>query len=466
MIAHETTGLSYHSLTIDQPEDLLFGTAPHPLETRRGLLIGGGTVYPELNFTLPPMQINADSMPKVCTHYRQIIEGALNRAVELEAPGVVIEFETLPPMTENPAWGMEVVHILLEGMEKAYEQQGLKSVFRMTPNDNREFERPPVMRSGRYLDAMLELFEQSAAAGSELLSIESVGGKELHDDALVMGDLGMVVYSLCVLGVRDMRFLWSQINEIAEKHKVHGAGDTACGFGNTAMVLAEQKMIPRVFAAVVRAISAVRSLVAYECGAVGPGKDCGYENPILKAITGFPMAMEGKSAAGAHLSPMGNLAAATCDTWSNESIQNIKLLGGMAPTCFMEQLIYDCRLMNESTKESRQTALSLQSLLVKSDIYRDPQAFIIAPENAIALAQTLVDADNHYSAGVAVGLKAVELMKEAHEAGQLKIPDNEINWLDLMEESLELLPPDESEFIEEQLEEADTSKFIPASYGL
>jgi len=50
------------------------------------------------------------------------------------------------------------------------------------------------------------------------------------------------------------------------------------------LVLAEQQMIPRVFAAVVRAVSAVRSLVAYECGAVGPGRDCGYENPFLKPI--------------------------------------------------------------------------------------------------------------------------------------------------------------------------------------
>lgn len=466
MTNHEVNGLSYHSLVIDRPENLLFGTAPHPLKTKRGMLIGGGTVYPELNFTLPQMQINADTMPKVCGQYRQIIEGALRRAVELEAPGVVIEFETLPPMTEHPAWGMEIVHILLEGMQKFYDEEGLKSVFRMTPNDNREFERPPRMREGPYLDAMLELFDQSAAAGSELLSIESVGGKELHDDALVMGDVGMVVFSLCILGVRDMQFLWSAIKEITDRHNVHCAGDTACGFGNTAMVLAEQKMIPRVFAAVVRAISAVRSLVAYECGAVGPGKDCGYENPILKAITGYPMAMEGKSSACAHLSPMGNLAAATCDTWSNESVQNIKLLGGMAPTCFMEQLIYDCRLLNESTKESPQAARSLQSLLVKSDIYRDPQAFIIAPEIAIPLAQAIVDSDNHYRAGVAVGLKAVELMREAYEAGKLKIADNEVNWLDLLEESLEMLPAEEGSFIEQQLAEADPTKFIPASYGL
>lgn len=123
---------------------------------------------------------------------------------------VVIEFETLPPMTEHPAWGLEIAKVLLDGMQTEQDRSGLKSVLRMTPNDNREFERPPLMRRGRYWDAMLELFESSAAAGAELLSIESVGGK-----------------------------------------------------------------------------------------------DCGYENPILKAITGYPMAMEGKTSACAHFSPMG-----------------------------------------------------------------------------------------------------------------------------------------------------------------
>jgi methanol---5-hydroxybenzimidazolylcobamide Co-methyltransferase len=61
------------------------------------------------------------------------------------------------------------------------------------------------------------------------------------------------------------------------------------------------------------------------CAAVGPGKDCGYENPILKAITGFPMAMEGKTSACAHLSPLGNIAAAMCNTWSQACGQLSKL---------------------------------------------------------------------------------------------------------------------------------------------
>jgi methanol--5-hydroxybenzimidazolylcobamide Co-methyltransferase len=458
--------MKFASLAVNDPAELIFGQAPHPVSTRSGMSIGGGTVYPELNFTLPPISIEEATLPEVYRNYEQIIAGALRRAADLEVPGVVIEFETLPPMTEHPAWGLHIVNILLEGMAKERDRSGLKSVLRMTPNDNREFERPPLMRRGRYWEAMLELFDGSAAAGAELLSIESVGGKELHDDALVNGDLPASIFSLCILGERDMRFLWTHLQTIADKHGVKCAGDTACGFGNTAMVLAEQRMIPRVFAAVVRAVTAVRSLVAYECGAVGPGKDCGYENPILKAITGFPMAMEGKTSACAHLSPMGNLAAACCDTWSNESVQNIKLLGGMAPTCYMEQLAYDCRLMNRASAEGPESARHLQRWLVDSDAALDPQAFIISPQSSIELAKTIVASDSAYHAGVAVARRAIELMKHASAAGQLKIAGNEADWLDSMTEALDELPVSEEEFISAQLAVADSSKFLPGEYGL
>ena len=458
--------MHYKSLAISDPLELTFGLAPKPVTTKSGMVIGGGTVYPELNFTLPPMTIDAGTMPEVRRNYEQIIEGALRRAADLEAPGVVIEFETLPPMTEHPQWGLDIAKILLEGMQREKDRSGLKSVLRMTPNDNREFERPPLMRRGRYWEAMLELFEGSAAAGAELLSIESVGGKELHDEALVNGDLPASIFSLCILGERDMRFLWTHLQKIADRHGVKCAGDTACGFGNTAMVLAEQKMIPRVFAAVVRAVTAVRSLVAYECGAVGPGKDCGYENPILKAITGFPMAMEGKTSACAHLSPMGNLAAACCDTWSNESVQNIKLLGGMAPTCYMEQLAYDCRLMNTARSHGKASAQQLQRWLVESDVATDPQAFIMSPESSVALAKTIVACDSHYHAGVAAARKAVELLRNAHDQGKVRIAPNEVIWFDTLQDALDELPESESEFIGQQLALADRSKFLPAEYGL
>jgi methanol---5-hydroxybenzimidazolylcobamide Co-methyltransferase len=456
----------YKSLAIADPADLRFGVSPRPLTTQRGLIIGGGTVYPELNFTLPPMFVNEHTMEEVRQHYRGIVAGACRRAVELEVPGLVIEFETLPPMTENPEWAVELTRILLDSMAEAHDKHGLKSVLRITPNDTREMERPPRMRTGKLCEAMFQTFEGCAAAGAELLSIESVGGKEVHDDALMNGDIRGVIFALTIMGARDMRWLWNELGGIAKRHGVHCAGDTACGFGNTAMVMAEQRMIPRVFAAVVRAISAVRTLVCYEAGAVGPGKDCGYENPILKAITGFPMAMEGKTAACAHLSPLGNIAAATCDTWSNESVQNIKLLGGMAPTCYLEQLIYDCRLMNQALADGRDAALQLRKWLVKSDAALDPQAFVLTPESSIAIAQAIVSAPNEYAAGRAAGLTAVKRITDAYAEGLLKVHPREVAWLDRMQRSIEAMPDKEADFISEMQAELDTTKFVAADYGL
>jgi methanol--5-hydroxybenzimidazolylcobamide Co-methyltransferase len=456
----------FNSLAIGDPNELRFGVAPRSLRTRHGLILGGGGVYPELNFTLPMMSIDASSMPRVLEQYRQMITGALARAVELEPPGLVVEFETLPPMTQVPQWGIDVTRILVDEMEECHGKHGLRTALRITPNDTREFERPPRMRSGELWENMVKTFDGCAAAGAELMSIESVGGKEICDEALMAGDMPAVIFALCVLGVRDMRFLWTELGEIARRQNVTCAGDTACGFANTAMVLAEQKLISRVFAAVVRAVAAVRSLVAYECEAVGPGKDCGYENVFLKAITGYPMAMEGKTAACAHLSPLGNIAAATCDTWSNESVQNVKLLGGMAPTCYLEQLIYDCRLLNQALADGPESALTLQKWLVRSDASLDPQAYILAPTCAIAIARAIVDAPDHYNAGRAAALTALNLLREGVDRNQLKLAERERPWLDAIRRSVESLPDREDAFVAQMMGEVDTTKFRPADYGI
>ena len=299
--------MQYKKLTIIDPSELLFGIAPHPVTTRRGLVIGGGQVYAELNFTLPMMSINSHSLGEVYAHYREIAEGALERAVQLNSKGVVLEFETLLEMTKTPDIGVGIVKIMNEICENYFQKYGLASEIRLTPNDLREFERPARQRTSAWLEPMMELFERGMVAGGDLLSIESTGGKEVSDDALMMCDLKGVLFALSVLGVRDMRFLWHKIVTLANGHGKIAAGDSACGFANTAMVLAEKRYIPKVFAALVRVISVVRSIVAMEEGAVGPDKDCGYEGPFLKAITGIPISMEGKTAACAHLSPIGNI---------------------------------------------------------------------------------------------------------------------------------------------------------------
>jgi methanol--5-hydroxybenzimidazolylcobamide Co-methyltransferase len=458
--------MKYKTLVITDPKKLLFGNAPRPVKTRRGLIIGGGKVYSELNFTLPTITIEDRTLPEVYRHYREIAENALRRAVELHSNGVVLEFETLLEMTQRPKIGIEIVKIMNGICEDYFQKEGLISEIRLTPNDLREFERPARQRTTALLEPMMELFEQGMVEGGDLLSIESTGGKEVSDEALMMCDIKTLVFALAVLGVRDMRFLWQKIVALARAHGKIAAGDSACGFANTAMVLAEKKYIPKVFAALVRVISVVRSIVAIEEGATGPDKDCAYEGPFLKAITGIPISMEGKTAACAHLSPIGNIASACTDLWSNESVQNIRLLSGMAPTAYLEQLEYDVRLMNEALREGDMPTRTLQHLLVASDIYTDPQALVLAPESVIRISQAMVKNDSCVANARDGALEALDIMEEAIRSGQMILSDMETVYLGTLRNELNSIPDGESDFIEMMMPLLDTSKFIPSEYGL
>jgi len=271
---------------------------------------------------------------------------------------------------------------------------------------------------------------------------------------------------LNVLGVRDMKFVWRKIVDIAQKTGAIVGGDTACGFANTAMVLADKGYIPKVFASIVRIMTVVRTLVAIEEGATGPDKDCGYEGPFLKAITGTPISMEGKTAACAHLSPVGNVAAACADLWSNESIQNVKLLGGMAPTVYLEQLEYDTRLFNQAILHGDEMVLNLQKLLVESDIHHDPQALVLAPANVISISKEIVKGSSYLEASKLGCLKGLEIIDEAIQTGALKIKDQEKNWLSRIREEIQSIPEKEDEFIANILPTLDESKWIPKEYGL
>jgi len=117
-------------LAIGNVADLCFGRATKPLTTRRGMVIGGGTVYPELNFTLPDIDINARTMPAILRQYKDMVNGALQRTVALEAPGLVLEFETLPPMTQTPQWGIDITRLLVDALEDAFAKHQLPGVMR------------------------------------------------------------------------------------------------------------------------------------------------------------------------------------------------------------------------------------------------------------------------------------------------------------------------------------------------
>lgn len=454
----------FTDLAISQPKDLLYGVSPRPVPCGFDLTIGDGSVYPEVNFTLPTIAIEAETWPKIVTHYEQMANDIVRRSLSLKVPGLVLEFELLPAMTEHPEWGAELTALLHNRLKQAHDDSGLRCALRVTPTDIRDQEKPPVLREGAAWESVRRSFELCIEAGADIVSIESVGGKEVNDEGLMYGDTRAIAFALGVLAPRDTAWLWGKIAGLcAADGRVVPGGDTACGFANTAMQLAHQKMLPEVLAAVVRAMSAVRSLAAFENGAVGPSKDCAYEGPVIKAITGCPISMEGKSASCAHFSPVGNIAAAMCDLWSNESVQNVRLLSGQAPEAFAEMLAYDCRLMN--TAASNGGAESMRDWLVGSDEWTSPQAAVLSPEATIEIASAIVKAGDHYEAAVGAGLAAVGIIRRGIGEDRLQISAKEQKWLDRIEQELVELPDSEDGILAIGREEYG-HLFSPKSYDL
>jgi methanol---5-hydroxybenzimidazolylcobamide Co-methyltransferase len=453
-------------LAIRTLDDFIYGVCPYPVRLKNGLVVGGGTVYPELNFTLPDMNINQETFSEVRQQYTQMVQEVCRRAVELGSPGLVVEFELLPELTLNPEWGAEITCLLRQCLDRVQGEAGILTALRVTPNDIREFERPPLQRRGPYLEKMFRSFELCGAAGADMLSVESTGGKELHDDAILGGDLQTAAFALGVLGSRDMIFLWERIVEIGAKHDSVPAGDSACGFGNTAMVLAGQQYIPKVGAALLRVMTVPRSLVAFECGARGPSKDCAYEGPYLKAITGCPIALEGAEAACAHPSPIGNIAKAVPDLWSNESVNNVKLLGGMAPTVSLEQLVYATRLMNTAASHGPESARQLRDWVTESDAALDPQAWVLRPDVVLKLAAEIMTETTPYRRTRRAALATLDLLRQANRRGDLKLSPMELPWLDRLSRQADQLPEEEEELLANLLPEIDPKKISLEEYGL
>lgn len=454
----------YSTLAYDDPGDLVFGHAQRPVHCGFDLTIGEGLVFPEVNFTLPVMTVSVETRREVAAHYEEMARNVLKRAVALRVPGIVLEFELLPAMTETPELGAEITAVLHRHLREAHEKSGLRSALRVTPTDIRDQGKPPRMRSGVPWDRLRRTFEACIEAGADILSIESVGGKEVHDPALMYGDVKGIAFGLGVLAARDMAWLWDRITEMCQARPgtVPG-GDTACGFANTAMQLAHQKMLPEALAAVVRAMSAARGLVAFEHGAIGPSKDCAYEGPMIKAVTGCPISMEGKSAACAHFSPLGNIASAMCDLWSNESVQNVRLLSGNAPEAFTELLAYDCRLMNVAAAKGQ--ARLLRDWLTDSDEWLSPQAAVLSPASAHRIATAIVGQPDDYSRTVAAGKTAVAVLDEGLAAGRLVLPPKQRQWLRRIADELDALPADPAT-LAEKVASGYGTLYDPESYDL
>jgi len=312
--------------------------------------------------------------------------------------------------------------------------------------------------------------EACAANGASDLCIETMGGKALSDYGIARGDIRAILFGIGVLGSIDMEYMWKRIVNICKKYDCRPGGDTDCSQANTAMFIAGgllDKDVSHTVAALARGMGAARSLVAVECGAVGPLKDCGYENPIIKAISGVPIAMEGKNAVCAHSDLMGNLVCGVTDVWSNESVYHRQEMGGTTPEVWLQATGYEASLMNTALQTGQEEVL--RDLYTLTDKYRDPQALVLAYDNAHRIGEAIVKyGKDTYLRSRAAAIEGGKIINEAVDANKMYLTRFERDSLDNALKILEDLPADRDQFIDECIRaySRKVPDFNPKNYDL
>lgn len=450
------------TMAYSSAEEMMFGTSLFPVRTRGGLTIGGGYVIPEI--IAHPRSGRENSLKTLMREFERANSDALDRCISIGHPRLVIENEHIAQMTLSPDWGGKIAEQTADLLDSYRKKYGIETVSRFTIADIRK---PDMvhMRYSQRTDKVLESFRE-CAPHADMVAIESIGGKEIFDYAIIRDDITGLLFSQAVLGGRDMQWLWPQIIDIAQEQGCIASGDTSCAHANTAMFMAGGFMareISHTLASLSRAISVSNTLVAYECGATGPGKNCAYENPIIKAITGIPISTEGKASACAHSDLCGNVIAAVCDLWSNEAVEYHSMFGGTTPAVFTEILGYDTALMNTSIALGYQH--QLQACFINSDRYRDPQSFILCPDNAWTIGKAVVDNNESlYSRARAAALTCGELILQDH---LLRLTAFEQDSLQHYLRELDSLPDMEENFIDFCLARySKVDGFSAESYGL
>jgi len=116
--------------------EMMFGTAKHPVTTKRGIVIGGGFVHPEV---VPhPRPGSEKTMKTLLREYERANGDALERMVIVGHPTLQIENEHIFQMTHNPKWGGEIAAQSAKQMDDYLQKYGLKAAYRATIADLRK----------------------------------------------------------------------------------------------------------------------------------------------------------------------------------------------------------------------------------------------------------------------------------------------------------------------------------------
>jgi Methanol-cobalamin methyltransferase B subunit. len=441
----------YTKMEYANADDMIFGTAKHPVSYGFGLKIGAGKVIPEINYApRPGTEKDSEKLRREYVDY--ISKDILNRAVTVGFPDVQLETEWVSQMNQSKL-AIPVVAGQKEICEKFHEEYGINCAVRHTIPDQREADeglRPKMKGKHAYPEKLFECAEFACENGADNLSCETVGGKELADFSVTNGDVIAFLFGVGYLGSIDMSYVWQEFAEIAKKNKAVAGGDTNCSGANVSMFMAggyQDNDVQRTFSAVTRCISAARTLAAWEAGAVGPDKDCGYEGPIVKSIAGKPTAQEGKNCQCAHCDLQGNLMAQVCDLWSNESVEYHPEFGGSSVQCWLGSIGYEAALMNTAIQMKQEK--TLRDLYMYADRYRGPEAYVLAYDNAYEVGKAIVaNGDNLYLRAKAAGLTGAKIVLKGYENKELGLTNKQLDTLKDIIKKIEALPAEESKFVE------------------
>ncbi len=461
----------FTKMAYDKADDMLFGHAKKPVSYGLGIKVGAGRVIPEINYA--PRAGTEKSVERITKEYVDYIsKDAITRALTLGFPDLQLETEWVSQMGTVPGMAASVVAGQKAITEKYHKEYGINLAVRHTIPDQREAEhglREGMDKKFGYPEKFIECCENACENGADVLSVESVGGKEFADYAVTHGDITAFLFGVGYLGSIDMEHIWTEMVDIAKKNKVIPGGDTNCSGANVSMFMAGGLLdndVQRTFSAVTRAISAARTMVAIEAGAMGPDKDCGYEGPIIKSITGTPCAQEGKNCQCAHADLQGNLMAQCCDLWSNESVEYHPEFGGSSVQCWLGSLGYETSLMNTAIATGQGKVL--RDLYMTTDRTRGPEGYILAYDNAWQIGKAIAEnGDNYYLRAKAAGITAAKIVRGGYDKKELILTKKQLDVLDKIIVELEALPDDEDKFYDYCVKkyQNDVPTFNPKSYG-
>ncbi len=464
--------MNSYKMAYGSAEEMVFGHSKKPLSYGFGLRVGAGKVIPEANYApRAGAEKNAERLKKEYVDY--ITRDIIIRSINLGFPDLQLETEWISQMGADPSFSAPIVVAQKEMANRYHDEYGINIGIRHTVPDLRECERG--LREGMdaqkgYPEHIIEDAEIACENGADVLSVESLGGKEVTDYAITQGDITAFLFGSGILGSYDVEYLWNQFVPICKKHRTVPGGDSACASSNTAMYMAGGFLdndVQRTFSAISRCISASRTMTAFECGAVGPGKDCAYEGIIVKAINGMPISQEGKTSQCAHPDLQGNLMAQCCDLWSNESAEYHPEFGGSSVQCWTGMLGYECALMNTANACGRGKVL--RDLYMISDRMRSPESYLLAFDNAWRIGKAMAShGDDRYMRAKSAALEGTRILLEGYGNKEIGLTRKQLETLYRMQRDLESLPDDGDSFVEMCMRRyvREIPTFDPKNYGI